>query len=58
MSLGIESDLGLLIDQVASALRISEKTVHNTMSLERQKLEERSDFRLCRLVLEQGVVRL
>ena len=49
---------GLLIDQVASALRISEKTVHNTMSLVRQKLEERSDFRLCRLVLEQGVVRL
>jgi hypothetical protein len=41
-----------------AALRISEKTVHNTMSLVRQKRKERSDFRLCRLVLAQGVVRL
>ena len=49
---------GETIGEIAQALHISEKTVFNTMSLVRQKLEERSDFRLCRLVLEQGVVRL
>lgn len=49
---------GQTLEQIAAALHISEKTVHNTMSLVRQKLEERNDFRLCRLVIEQGVVRL
>jgi DNA-binding NarL/FixJ family response regulator len=40
---------------VARALHISEKTVNNTMSLIRQKLGERNDFRLMLMAAEYGL---
>lgn len=49
---------GQATDEIASALHISEKTVFNTMSLVRQKLEMRSDFKLLRLAMEQGLVQM
>ncbi|NDY92672.1 response regulator [Ideonella livida] len=45
------------IGEIAKALHLSEKTVFNYMSLVRQKLEVRSDFKLMRLAAEQGLVR-
>ena len=49
---------GESIGEIAQALHISEKTVFNTMSLVRQKLDVRSDFKLLRLAVEQGLVQL
>ncbi|NYG35370.1 response regulator transcription factor [Sphaerotilus montanus] len=49
---------GETIGEIAQALHISEKTVFNTMSLVRQKLDVRSDFKLLRLAVEQGLVQL
>lgn len=46
------------VSEIAQALHISEKTVFNTMSLVRQKLDVRSDFKLLRLAVEQGLVQL
>ncbi|EHR73617.1 response regulator containing a CheY-like receiver domain and an HTH DNA-binding domain [Burkholderiales bacterium JOSHI_001] len=40
---------------VARALHVSEKTVNNTMSLIRQKLGERNDFRLMLMATEYGL---
>jgi DNA-binding NarL/FixJ family response regulator len=42
--------------EVAKALHISEKTVNNTMSLIRQKLGERNDFRLMLMATEYGLL--
>jgi DNA-binding NarL/FixJ family response regulator len=47
---------GLATRTIADALHVSEKTVHNTLSLVRQKLNTRSDFALMRLVAEHGLV--
>lgn len=41
---------------IAQALHVSEKTVYNTMSLVRQKLDVRNDFRLMRLAAEHGLI--
>ena len=49
---------GESIGEIAQALHISEKTVFNTMSLVRQKLDVHSDFKLLRLAVEQGLVQL
>ncbi|MDT7837181.1 response regulator [Aquabacterium sp. OR-4] len=46
---------GLSTAAIARALHLSEKTIHNTMSLVRQKLGAHSDFSLMRLVTEQGL---
>lgn len=43
---------------IARALHVSEKTVHNTMSLVRQKLDERNDFRLMRMAADYGLTAL
>lgn len=43
---------------IARSLHISEKTVHNTMSLVRQKLDVRNDFRLMRMAAEYGLTRM
>lgn len=44
--------------RIARSLHLSEKTVYNTMSLVRQKLDERNDFRLMRLAAQCGLVAL
>jgi DNA-binding NarL/FixJ family response regulator len=46
---------GLDHEAIARSLHISEKTVYNTMSRVRQKLDERNDFRLMRLATERGL---
>jgi DNA-binding NarL/FixJ family response regulator len=43
---------------IARALLVSEKTIHNTMSLIRQKLDVRNDFRLLRMAARHGLTRL
>lgn len=43
---------------IARDLHLSEKTVYNTMSLVRQKLDERNDFRLMRLAADHGLTTL
>ena len=41
---------------IARSLHVSEKTVCNTMSLVRQKLDVRNDFRLMRMAADYGLV--
>lgn len=43
---------------IARALHVSEKTIHNTMSLIRQKLDVRNDFRLMRMAAEYGLTQV
>lgn len=52
------STQGLPAAEIAGALHISEKTVYNTMSLVRQKLDVRNDFMLLRLAASHGLVQL
>jgi DNA-binding NarL/FixJ family response regulator len=40
---------------IAQSLHVSEKTVNNTMSLIRNKLDERNDFRLMQLAAKHGL---
>ena len=47
---------GMRTQAIASALHLSDKTVHNTMSLVRSKLGVHNDFGLMRLVTEQGLL--
>lgn len=47
---------GMSTHAIASALHLSDKTVHNTMSLVRNKLGVHNDFGLMRLVTEQGLL--
>lgn len=47
---------GLAVATIAEALHVSSKTVHNTMSIVRQKLGVHSDFALMRLVTEHGLL--
>ncbi|PXW98809.1 LuxR family two component transcriptional regulator [Sphaerotilus hippei] len=49
---------GQSTDQIAGALCLSPKTIHNNMSLIRQKLDAHSDFQLLRLAAEHGLVQL
>lgn len=46
---------GLTVPAIARALHLSDKTIHNTLSLVRQKLGVQSDFSLMRLVAEHGL---
>lgn len=47
---------GMSTPAIARALHLSDKTIHNTMSLVRSKLGVHNDFGLMRLVTEQGLV--
>ena len=47
---------GMGTHAIATALHLSDKTVHNTMSLVRNKLGVHNDFGLMRLVTEQGLI--
>jgi len=47
---------GMTTAAIARALHLSDKTIHNTMSLVRQKLAVHSDFGLMRLVTEHGLI--
>ncbi len=47
---------GMSTHAIATALHLSDKTVHNTMSLVRNKLGVHNDFGLMRLVTEQGLL--
>lgn len=46
---------GLETVEIARSLHLSEKTIYNTMSLIRQKLDVHNDFRLMRLAAEHGL---
>lgn len=43
---------------IAQALHVSEKTIYNTMSQIRQKLDVRNDFRLMRMAAQYGLTRV
>lgn len=49
---------GHAIRSIAASLKLSEKTVFNTMSLIRRKLDAPSDFQLLRLAARYGLVQL
>lgn len=49
---------GLSMKDIAAALKLSEKTIFNYMSLIRQKLDAQTDFQLLRLAARHGLVRL
>lgn len=49
---------GQSTDEIAQALHLSAKTIFNYMSLIRQKLDVRSDFKLFRLAVEHGMTNI
>lgn len=49
---------GRSIDEIAQALHLSKKTIFNYMSLIRQKLDVRSDFKLLHMAVENGIAHL